>query len=128
MSDLSDSSSSTQDLVGRIRDALTEDLLKPEYREDRPHPMYGHCYVATEALYHLLGADECEWYPVRARDGNDVVHWWLENEEGNRLDVTRDQYDALDVDVPYEEGQRGGFLTTEPSKRTQELLRRIKDA
>jgi len=42
------------DPIKKIQAALTPDLLKAQYRGS-DIPYYGHCYVAAEALYHLLG-------------------------------------------------------------------------
>lgn len=48
--------------IQEIQSALTDELLREKYRSD-VHPLYGHCYVATEALYHLLGAEDSDWTP-----------------------------------------------------------------
>lgn len=112
-------------LVRKIRSVLTPDLLKPQYRKhwSPGNPTFGHCYVASEALYHLLGGDRSEWMPARGRDKNGV-HWWLEHREtGKILDPTADQYQK--AKPPYQNGRRAGFLTKQPSKRAQEVMRRI---
>ena len=65
-----------------IQDVLSPDLLKPEYRElNIGNPMYGHCYAATEALFHLIGGLDSGWFPVRGKDENGVTHWWLQNQQ-----------------------------------------------
>jgi hypothetical protein len=108
-------------LVEQVRDNLSEDLLKPGYGGE--HPMQGHCYTATEALYHLLGGKESGYHPVRLRLPDGITHWWLENDLGEVIDATHDQFGG--ESVPYDEGRAGGFLTAEPSKRAQELMRRV---
>lgn len=100
-------------LVAAVRDCLTDDLLKP--------PFTGHCYVASEALYHLLGGKEAGYRPVNLRHEN-VSHWWLEGPSGV-LDPTADQFQTP---VPYEGGRGRGFLTKEPSKRAQKLIEAVK--
>jgi len=50
--------------------------------------MFGHCYVATEGLYHLLQSSE--YFPHCARDEDGIVHWWLEDGTGKLL--TRHKY------------------------------------
>ena len=85
--------------------------------------MFGHCYVATEGLYHLLQSSE--YFPHCARDEDGIVHWWLEDGTGNRIDATREQYDLEKKLPPYDKGKKKWFLTKNPSKRTQELLNRI---
>jgi len=87
------------------------------------NPMAGHCYVASEALYHLLGGKESGWYPMRMRMPDGIVHWWLANSDGDVLDPTHDQFDNH---PNYTDGRSGGFLTREPSKRAQELINRVK--
>jgi hypothetical protein len=111
-----------QETMKSIKKHLSPDLLKPEYRGN-DNPYYGHCYVATEALYHLLGGEKSGLYPVRARDDKGVVHWWLEDDDGNIYDPTREQYAFSNP--PYDKGKRGGFLTKTPSKRTSKLISRI---
>lgn len=111
------------ELISRIQGALTPDLLKKGY--GGVHPYAGHCYAASEALYHALGGAKSSWYPVRARDEKEVTHWWLENEQGDILDPTSVQYTSQGLTPPYSFGKRGGFLTRLPSKRANKILQRI---
>lgn len=62
------------------------------------------------------------WHPVRARDEDGVVHWWLEDEKGAILDPTAEQYTDLGKTPPYSKGRRGGFLTKAPSYRARTIL------
>jgi len=111
-------------IIQKVKSNLTPDLLKPIYREkNKTNPMFGHCYVATEGLYHLLQSSE--YFPHCARDEDGIVHWWLEDGTGNRIDATREQYDLEKKLPPYDKGKKKWFLTKIPSKRTQELLNRI---
>ena len=108
-----------------IKAVLHVKLLKPEYREaNKTNPLYGYCYIATEALYYMC-AGACGFEPKRARDDNGVVHWWLENRQtpGLRIDVTSGQYTRAGRLPPYSRGVFGGFLTKQPSKRAQEVMR-----
>lgn len=107
-----------------IRAVLSPDLLKPEFRKtwSPDNPAKGHCYVASEALYHILGGKVSGWKPTHARDSHGVTHWWLEK-NGRRLDPTGDQY--VDEDPPYAAGRHGAFLTKEPSKRARVVLKRL---
>jgi hypothetical protein len=92
-----------KDLVLALRKVLLEspDLLKIRYRWSE-HPIYGHCYVATEALYHLLGGKEEGWsgYVYGFEDEFDWepgenTHWWLQNEDGRIIDATADQFEGV---------------------------------
>ena len=98
---------SSDELIAQLQAHLTPDLLKPAYREqNRENPLFGHCYVASEALYHLLGGRASGWYPVHARDAENIVHWWLEKASGERLDPTAGQYTSQGLTPPYPQGRR----------------------
>lgn len=107
-------------LVQEIRAHLTDDLRKPEY-QGNPNLMVGHCYVASEAVYHMLGGGKSGLKPMNmVHEGNQ--HWYLLGPKGV-IDVTADQFRTP---VPYEKGRGRGFLTAKPSKRATELIRRIR--
>ena len=114
-----------KNLLQNIKNNLTPDLLKKEYvDQNKTNPMFGHCYVATEALYHLL--QNKDYKPHRAKDKNNIVHWWLQNIKTKEiLDPTADQYYSLGEKPPYGNGKCGGFLTKQPSKRAKKLIDRI---
>jgi hypothetical protein len=111
-------------LVESIHRALTDDLLKPEYRsrEDR-HPTSGHCYAASEAAYHLLGGKDAGWTPMNIRHEGDS-HWFLRDDQGHTLDPTHEQFKTP---VPYNEARGKGFLTREPSRRAQTIIDRVQN-
>jgi hypothetical protein len=117
---------SPNEWIPLIQKVLTPDLLKPEYvKRNEGNPMYGHCYAATEALYHLLGGKESGWHPCWGKDAEGVTHWWLRNAEGEILDPTVEQYISVGKKPPYGEGRRGPFLTQRPSKRANEIISRV---
>jgi hypothetical protein len=107
-----------------VRQALLEsdDLRRAPWRGSA-NPYAGHCYVASETLYHLLGGPSSDLRPATVKI-HDVVHWFLEG-PGVILDPTADQFNHK---VPYEEARRRGFLTKKPSRRAQELIRRVRAA
>lgn len=87
----------------------------------------GNCYVAAEALYHILGGKEAGWTPMVARTDTDT-HWWIQK-GGFRLDPSRRQFNRrgkywLENNV-YPKGRGCGFLTKKPSKRARELMKRL---
>ncbi len=99
---------------------LTPDLLTPQWRAMARTPLSGHCYVASEAAWHLLGAFESPWRPRVARvDG--TTHWWLAGPEGV-MDLTAAQFDHP---VEYSLGRPCGFLTRAPSRRARILMDRV---
>ena len=123
------------DAVRAIRANLTPDLLAGEYRAcATQHPMAGHCSVATEALYFMLGGKAAGYTPMNVRHEvkgikGGVSHWYLRTPEGAYLDPTADQFDTP---VDYAAGRGRGFPTPKqghaeppPSRRAQTLLRRL---
>lgn len=112
-------------LVERTEDGSY--LRAPRYR-GHPNRFAGHCYAATEALYHLMNGKETGWKVRRGHHENDT-HWWLYHpEHGVVLDPTAEQFKKP---VPYgklktRDGRdsAGGFLTKEPSKRARIIMER----
>lgn len=107
---------------------LTDDLLKPTYRaykkNNKVSNTYGHCYVASEAAYYLLGGKEEGWKPMHMKHLGSS-HWFLKHESGYILDLTSDQFKAP---LDYSKARGAAFLTKTPSKRAKKLLIRIKDS
>lgn len=110
--------------VARVRAALSPDLLPPAWRRANPPFPAGYCYVASEALYHLLGGREAGWTPMRARVG-EGTHWYLRHQDGTILDPTADQFPPYEQAPIYLRGRGCGFLTRNPSRRTRVLLERV---
>ena len=105
--------------VEAIRAALSDDLRHPCYRGG--HPTRGHCYVASEAVYHLLGGKPAGLKAMFVRHEGSP-HWFLVDSNGIVLDPTADQFETI---PPYHEAKGIGFLTKEPSKRCRKVLDRI---
>jgi hypothetical protein len=120
-------------LVSHIQACLTPDLLKPDQRSKLTgiHPTEGHCAVAAEAAYHLLGGKAAGWVPVvlpRVVLG-DNTHWWIENTRtGLRVDPTAEQFG--NGPIPYQLGKPCGFMCPnkgQPSRRAAVLIQRVKE-
>lgn len=115
-------------LVSRVQGVLTPDLLKPEWRavatQEGARPFTGHCYAASEALYHLLGGKAAGLKPKTIRHEGGA-HWWLEDADGRVIDVTAAQFETP---VPYADGRGCGFLTREPSRRAATIMQRLRAA
>ena len=103
------------ELIKHIQENLTDDLRLPKYRG--PNKMSGYCYVASEALYHLLDRKPT---PMQIKH-NGISHWYLmiDNEV---VDITVEQFDTV---PDYMKGRRRGFLTSAPSKRAQKLMDKL---
>ena len=111
-------------LLEQVKSNLTPDLLKPAYRDqNKTNPMYGHCYIATECMYHLMAPTD--YFPHWGKDEDGITHWWLEDSSGKIIDATKEQYTLVNKTPPYDKGRRSWFLTNKPSKRTQELMDRL---
>jgi hypothetical protein len=114
-------------IVRSIQRHLSLDLLTPQWRKlSRPadHPTKGHCYVATEALYHVWGRQR-GYRPMVLRTGRNKTHWYLRHPESGKIaDPTAEQFQRP---VAYERGRWCGFLTgNKPSRRCLTVLRRMK--
>jgi len=120
-------------LINEIQSELSTDLLKEEYRiqheTEDVHPQTGHCYVASEALYWLLGGPNTDLFtPVVGRIEGES-HWAIRyNREGQNdlyFDPTSDQFGGLSRED--HAGMTGtGFMSRQPSKRCRKLLVRIR--
>lgn len=107
-------------LVKDLRRCLSDELRKPDYRGDA-NPVAGHCYVASEAIYHQLGGKGAGWTPQSIRHEGGP-HWFLKHQDGTVIDATADQFCTP---VPYDQARGCGFLTRQPSARTQAVLDRL---
>lgn len=76
-------------------------------------------------MYHLYGKTHGYEPRVVQMPELDTTHWWLQNEKGDILDGTAEQFTSRDIAIPYEFGRGSGFLTKKPSKRCEILISRI---
>lgn len=97
-----------------------DDLRKKPWRGSK-NPVAGHCYIASEALFHLMGGSASGWKPMFVRVQG-MPHWYLQHRDGRVIDVTAEQFSCA---VPRHLAKGKGFLTKNPSKRTQKLLERL---
>ena len=78
----------------------------------------GNCYVASEALYHLLGGKEAGWTPMYMKWEGES-HWFLRHRNGQIVDVTWRQFKKV---PDYARARGCGFLTKQPSERARSLM------
>jgi hypothetical protein len=119
-----------QQIIRRIKKALTPDLLRGRWQSQASGRVNGHCYIAAEALYHMLGGKAKGYTPVvlsyktwPAGLDPGETHWFIVDQHGKVLDPTQEQFDGK---IPYGSGKRIGFLTKRPSKRALVIMRRVK--
>lgn len=107
-------------LIKDIVENLSDDLLKPEYRNLKDKNKYtGHCYVASEVYYHLSG-EKLKSCNIKHEDSS---HWYLVNDKSEIIDITVGQFKTT---PNYSKGRVCSFLTKKPSKRAEILIDRIK--
>lgn len=105
-------------VVRRVQECLTDDLRLPIYR-GRANPLAGHCYLASEVIFWVLGGRSGDWIPCTIRHEGSS-HWFLRSRDRSRiLDATASQFETP---VPYAQGRGRGFLTSTPSKRARVVL------
>lgn len=125
---LFESSENIEDLIKKIQAVLTDDLLTPYWKDiikkEDNHPTAGHCYAASEALYHLIDGQKSRYTPHVGRT-EDGTHWWLQNKRNKILDPTIEQFYYKEKLPPYNNGRGTGFLTKSPSKRAQIIINRV---
>lgn len=122
--------------IPAIQKALSPDLRTPKWAakasaEDAANPMKGHCYVAAEVLFHLLGGKDAGWKPMTLNHDTfpeglpeqGDTHWYLQHADGRIADPTASQFGAHEV--PYDKGKGCGFLTREPSRRARVVMERM---
>ena len=111
-------------LIDLIIENLTDDLLKNKYKSSvNKNKFSGHCYVATETLYHLLDDNEKKNYTPAILKVNNDTHWFLKNKiTGEIFDITKNQFN---YSLDYSKSINKAFLTKNPSKRTLILINRI---
>lgn len=111
-------------LVRLIHRHLTDDLRRSPWRGSAD-PLAGHCFVASEAIYYLLGGRAAGWKPLSMRHEG-APHWLLRHEPSGRVvDATEWQF-RTPPDVACAVGK--GFMSSRPdtpSARAQELMRRV---
>jgi len=112
----------SKNLVHQVQGALTPELLHPEHQGGKG-PLAGHCYVATQALWHLMGGAQSGYTPHSGPAPGNDTHWWLvQQQTGHVLDPTASQFPSYD----YSKGTGRGFLTKDPSQRARVVMDRVR--
>lgn len=107
--------------VNEVRMQLTDELRRAPW-QGSDNSVAGHCYVASEAVFHLLGGKSAglDVYRLMMPDG--FTHWFLTGPFVGVIDPTVDQFDS---EPAYERATRTGFLTSQPSARAQVVIDRV---
>lgn len=108
------------DPLGRlVRGSLSDELLSKPYLAAGNR--LAHCYVASEAYFHLAGGKDAGLKAVGLQHEGSQ-HWWIEDASGKVIDLTADQFSTP---VPYAQGKGRGFLTRQPSARARTVIDRV---
>jgi 3'-phosphoadenosine 5'-phosphosulfate sulfotransferase (PAPS reductase)/FAD synthetase len=103
-------------LVQAIRSRLTREMRSTGHDHHQGR-IAGNCYVAAEAVYHLI-PDQGRWTPHNLKHKGES-HWFLRRDDGVILDPTGDRMKGQ-IDYPSSVGR--GFLTTKPSRRARKII------
>jgi hypothetical protein len=134
-----DDQQSIDEIVAAVRASLTDELLDAYWRRYRQTARFvsattGHCFVAAQAVYWLLGGSQAGWVgcvmkidPTKPRD----THWFVRHRESWLVvDPTADQFPSP---PDYALGRGCGFSTRRqgkdavgPCKRTKVVIERAK--
>lgn len=121
---------SISQIVSEIRKNLTPDLLKRCWKTSSDDGVTGYCYVASEALYWIIGKQlGFRPYVLGHKDCPDLLgegetHWFLMKDKHVILDITADQFNGT---IPYHLGRPNGMMNHPEggSKRAQVLIKKI---
>lgn len=106
---------------------MTTDLL-PKFMVERnvrggSNGTYGHCHTATGVIYKFFGHKNVK--PYRAKDDEELWHWWIVDKDGEIVDATSEQYFLLGRKPPYESGKKAGLLGFSYRTRISTLYDRV---
>lgn len=126
-----------KDLISNLKYILIhnkEKLLKKQYLNlNNCDEMTGHCYVASEVFYHLYG--KYHGFEPKVVSNKHIekdiskqwTHWYLQNRQTLEIiDLTATQFSKTCLDFCYTNGVFKGFLTKEPSRRSQFVINILK--
>lgn len=108
-------------LTDKTRNALSDDLRRAPWKGSA-NPFAGHCYVASEAMFHILGGRAAGITPIHMKH-EAQPHWALRFSDGSIVDPTADQFATR---PNYLMARNATFLTVAPSQRAVTLIARIK--
>jgi hypothetical protein len=107
-----------------------KNLLSKRWRQENNLAVAAHstgfCYIAAEAIYHLLIERKPKVFCASYKDeqGNATTHWWIKV-DGKIIDPTKSQYTESGEQPPYHLGIGKGFLTNKISKRGAKLMEMV---
>ena len=105
---------------------LTPDLLPKKYHQkNSDNGMFGHCHTSAGTLYRVFGSQKVHMF--RALDNDTIWHWWVQDRDGNVIDLTASQYAETIVRELYKKGEKAGMLGFLYRERVRILLHRVRN-
>lgn len=109
--------SAIRKIVVKVQSALIDELRRPPLK-DSSNPFAGGGYLASEAIWHLIGGKASGFKPMFLyHEGS--PHWFLMDAAGSVIDATASLFDTP---VPYDDANGKNFLTEKPSRRAQFVI------
>jgi hypothetical protein len=114
-------------LIRYVRNVLRSAPRMKKYEKlaENQHFTFGHCYQASEFLYHMLGGNDSLLQVYEGKNDAGISHWWLATEDGDIIDPTLEQYLWNDKLPPYSSGRPSSFHTKRMSKRTRNIFQSL---
>jgi len=122
-------------LARSLRNNAYDVLGRPKDKWSRTatHELAGQCYQVCEAYYHGVDEDIRDQLTPQqitftvnhflSETGElEISHWFLKHDDGTIIDPTAEQFEAMSVDVPYDQATGRGFVPPSPSKESRVLL------
>lgn len=108
-----------------IRSLLAPDLLPKRMNSTweiraKKSKWFGHCHTASAVLRRIFGKENITLY--RGLDDSDIYHWWAEDLNGNRIDLTSEQYTDHGLQPPYEKAEKSSPLGFSSYRKRVDLL------
>ena len=103
---------------------LSPDLLPKKFRQkNETNPMFGHCHTTSGCFYKIFSSYHVHLY--RTLDNNQIYHWWVQDNNGNIIDITESQYSKSEVVRYHQRGEKSNLLGFEYKKRVEILFNRV---
>jgi hypothetical protein len=86
----------------------SDTLLHPKFKKLKKkseHPLFGLCYAASEAFYHLVKPYDLKVKPAQKKifwRGEWISHWVVILSDGTVVDITAGQF-LNEIEIPYSE-------------------------
>jgi hypothetical protein len=108
-----------------ILNNLETKFCPKKYREkNKTNPLFGYCYVSTQALYYFFKDKNLTIMKAVCEIAD--AHWWLQDGD-TIIDITADQYTSVGRKPPYDKGKETKWYgwKNRPHKISLELMNKV---